>query len=147
MDSIRKISDPIYHENDREKMEKMNEVYYKIADYVKDTSPDKYRQYMEMAEDIAYTMDVPKAKAYVKAMMPYGQHWNYEDVKKYVMEKGIAEEQAWEYYMVMNSMYNDYKRTAEKHGTDSAEFYYDLAYDYINDVDGKKHKIARYFMS
>ena len=101
MESIRKISDPIYHENDREKMEKMNEVYYKIADYVKDTSPDKYRQYVAMAEDIAYTMDVPKAKTYVKAMMPYGQHWNYEDVKKYVMEKGIAEEQAWEYYMVL----------------------------------------------
>lgn len=43
-------------------------------------------------------------------------------------------------------MVNDYSRTAKIIGQDDADFYFNLAYDFINDEDAKPDKIAKYFM-
>ena len=48
--------------------------------------------------------------------------------------------------MVMNMMYNDYNRTAKQYNSDVPEFYFDLSFDFINDVDAKRHKVEKYFM-
>ena len=143
---IRTISDAVYHDDDRCKMEKMNEVYYKIADYVKSYHPDMYDEFVEMAEAVAYEMDRSKADSIVMNMRPYGQRWSYDDIRSYVRERGIEDEQVCHYYLVMNAMYNDYKRTADRYGLDRPDFYYDLAWDFINDEDGKTHKVAKYFL-
>lgn len=144
---IRTISDAIYHNDDRCKMEKMNQVYYKLADYVKEYHPDMYLEFVDMAEAVAYELDRSKADTIVMNMRPYGQRWSYDDIKSFVGERGVGEKEACDYYLVMNMMYNDYKRTADRYGLDRADFYFDLSWDFINDEDGKTHKVAKYFMA
>ena len=142
---IRTISDKIYSNiEDREKMNKMNAIYYEMADYIKQNSPAAYERFYKMAEDVAYSMTLEDAQGLVKAMMPYGERWTYEDISDFVKTKG--EEPSIDYYVVMNMMINDYYRTANEYGTDRPEFYFSLARDYLNDPDGKPHKLVEYFM-
>lgn len=144
---IRTVSDAIYHDDDRCKMEKMNEIYYKMADYIRTYNPDMYGEFVDMAEAVAYEMDKQTAEQIVTNMRPYGQRWSHNEIRNYVLERGVPEEKVCDYYLVMNMCYNDYRRTAEKYGYDRPEFYYDLACDFINDEDGKGHKVAKYFMA
>jgi hypothetical protein len=46
----------------------------------------------------------------------------------------------------MNMMYNDYFQTASAYKLkDDADFFYDLAKDFIEDVDGVEFKVEKYF--
>ena len=140
---IKKISDSIYEAND-DRMYKMNDIYYEMADYIKEVNPEMYRNFVEEAEDILYCMSDEDAVMMVRGMMPYGEHWNMNDVYNFVKAQG--EEPCIDWYMVMNMMFNAYRTTAQKYGIDSPEFYYNLARDFIHDVDAKPHKVEKYFM-
>lgn len=139
---IKTISDIIYSNSDKERMEEMNEVYYRMADYIKEADPDKYRNFVYEAECVAFEYDKDDAEECVHKMKPYGEHWTHEDVRNYLMDKDVGENIC-DYYVAMNMAYNDYKRTAEKYGMDKVEFYYDIAHDYIHDIDGGKYKVAK----
>lgn len=142
---IKQISDKIYKNvEDRERMEKMNAVYYEMADYIKEHSPTAYERFYKMAENVAYAISKDDAKRIVKEMRPYGERWSYEDISDYVKARG--EEDFTTYYIVMNSMCNDYYKTASEYGMDKADFYFSLARDFINDPDAKPHKVIEYFM-
>lgn len=53
-----------------------------------------------------------------------------------------------EYYLVMNMSYNDYYDVATNFGHQGdAEFYFELANAFINDVDGDKYKVEKYFIN
>lgn len=144
--NIRKVSDKVYQNTeDRARMERMNEVYYRMADHVKKLDPNMYEMFVEEAEDIAYYMSRQDAEDIVLEMRPYGQHWSYEEVKSYVTERGVEGDKVCDYYLVMNMAYNDFNRTAKQYGLDRPEFYYDVAWDFINDQDGPRHKVAKYF--
>ena len=142
---IRKVSDMVYHDDDKYKMEEMNKVYYKMADFIKERNPDVYDQFVIEAEDIAYKMTRTDAEDIVMKMKPYGQHWSYEDVKNYIAERGMDGSLTCDYYVAMNMAFNDYNRTARQYGIDRPEFYYDIAWDFLNDEDGPSHKVAKYY--
>lgn len=142
---LKEISQQIYAGDNINKKKQMDEIYYKMADFVKEYNKEWYNKFKEEAEDIAYEISTEKAKEIVGGMKPYGQHWSMEEVKSYLKTRGISEKIK-SYYMVMNMMYNDYSRTAKQHDLDTPDFYFDLAFDFINDVDGKKHKVEKYFM-
>lgn len=142
---INKIGDAIYRGNDRAKKEKMDEVYYEMSDFMKEHNREWYDRFCEKAEGIIYCIDDDEARRIVGSMQPYGQRWSVEEVKDFIATKGIMGEVK-KYYLVMNMMYNDYSRTARQYSVDIPEFYFDLAYDFINDVDGKKHKVEKYFL-
>lgn len=142
---INKIGDAIYRSNDRAKKEKMDEVYYRMSDFLKEHNREWYDKFYEEAEDIIYCIDDDEARCIVGSMQPYGQRWSMEEIRELLKSKGIMDGTKC-YYMVMNMMYNDYSRTARQYSVDIPEFYFDLAYDFINDVDGKKHKVEKYFL-
>lgn len=143
---IRAISDIVYANiDDRERMEKMNALYYEIADFVKDHDMQAYKKFYEEAEAIVYDLNEEQAQQVVRYMKPYGEHWSQEAIKNFVTDKGEGA-MAREYYMVMNMVYNDYNRTASMYGHDDAEFYYNLAYDFIHDLDAPARKVDKYFM-
>lgn len=144
MMELRQVSDMVYaNTEDRKRMEQMNNVYYQMADYIKQMNPAKYMEFLEEAEDIAYHYDHEDAENAVRNMKPYGEHWTYADIKNYLADKGVEDDELCDYYVVMNMAYNDYRRTAERYGIDRPEFYYDIAYDYINDEDAGMHKVAK----
>lgn len=109
-------------------------------------SPMLFKETMDRLEDIAYDIPLEKAKEIVRKMRPFGEHWNYETVKHYVEGKDVLGQCVY-YYLVMNMMYNDYYDVATNFGHQAdTEFYFELAHAFINDEDGKKHKVERYFM-
>lgn len=142
---LREISDAVYAGKSVEKKQAMDLVYYELADFMKDNFPEKYRDFVKQAEQVAYQIEPEEAAQIVRSMIPYGQRWSRDDIAEYIQEKGIGGHVT-DYYLVMNMMVNDYSRTAKTIGQDDAEFYFNLAYDFINDEDGKPDKIARYFM-
>lgn len=139
---LRKISDSIYEAQD-DRMYKMNDIYYEMADYIKEVNPSMYNQFVEEAEDILYCMDDEDAQMIVRNMMPFGERWTMSDIYNFV--RGQGEEPCIDWYMVMNMMYNDYRPTAQKYGADTPEFYFSLSKDFIHDPDAKPHKVEKYF--
>jgi hypothetical protein len=108
--------------------------------------PQMFHDFVEHIEDIVYEMPLEKAQYITRGMKPFGEHWTYEDVKNVLSNKGIYKH-CIEYYLVMNMVYNDYYDVATNFGHQSdVEFYFELANAFINDLDGKKHKVVKYFM-
>lgn len=141
---LKNITDKIYALNDAERMDKANELYYEAVEYLKGLDPIKYQELERRAEDLYYTMDIPEAEEIVRHMIPSGERWTYEQVKHYVCSQGIEKDYVC-YYLAMNMAFNDYRRTAEAFGHDTEDFYFHIAYDFVNDPDGTPHKIAKYF--
>lgn len=50
----------------------------------------------------------------------------------------------WEFYVALNAMYADYKKTAQEIGMDKPDYYARLARDFIKDEDAAPGKVARY---
>jgi hypothetical protein len=96
-------------------------------------------------EDIVCRIDDDEAHDIVRMMLPYGEKWSIETIGDFIATKGVPEDERVNYYLVMNAMYNDHRETAKKYGLDNADFYYALAKEFIEDEDGKPHKVARYF--
>lgn len=95
---------------------------------------------------LAYTFTPEEAKQTVQRMAPYGEHWSMDKIKSYLHGRGIEEPDCIHYYVVMNMMYNDYFQTASAYGlNDNPDFYYDLAKNFIEDVDGVDFKVEKYF--
>lgn len=144
MSKLREITDKIYDCDDIEKKMQANEIYYKAADWIRDTYPDRYAQLVQMAEDVYYDYDVEWAKQIVRGMKPYGEYWSYEVVVDFLAGKGITY-RCKDYYMAMNMAYNDYRAVADMGGMDITEFCFNIADRFINDEDAPAHKVAKYF--
>lgn len=141
---INTIGKNIYKGSDLRKKEQMDAIYYKMADFLKEHNPEWYKKFHDEAEDVAYEIDAEEAKRIVAAMKPHGQHWSMGEVENYLKTRGINEKIK-SFYLAMNMAYNDYSRTAKQHNLDVPEFYFDIAFDFINDIDAGRHKVAKYF--
>lgn len=104
-----------------------------------------YTEIMDKMEKLAYSITKEDAEKIVRSMRPRGEVWTYEQVKEYIGTHGIIDKCV-EYYLAMNMAKNDYYNTASTLGAqDNVEFYFNIANDFINDVDADKHKIGKYF--
>lgn len=119
----------------------LEELLHKIEKY----QPDLFNEFIEKLEDIVYDISLEDAKRIVMKMKPFGEHWTYEAVKALLDSKGIYKD-CIKYYLVINSMYNDYYDVAVNfnHQNDT-EFYYELANAFIHDEDAKRHKVEKYY--
>lgn len=73
-----------------------------------------------------------------------GEHWNMEQVKKLMMQRGVQYNTA-EVYAIMNSLYSDYCKVFKKYGFNSPEAYLDLAIAWLNDSDSVENKAMMYY--
>lgn len=96
-------------------------------------------------EDLACRISADEAERIVKAMHPYGEKWSMETITAFIVTKNVSKDECIHYYLVMNMMYNDYRDTAQRHGLDNADFYFELSRDFIEDADAKPYKVERYF--
>lgn len=112
---------------------------------IKDRMPDLYHETIHQLAAIAYAITPEEARDKVRSMRPYGQKWDYDTVKAFLAAKGINNDVC-KYYLCMNMYYNDSHDTAEMVGRgEDPEFYFSLAKDFINDIDGKDFKVEKYF--
>lgn len=138
-DLVRMITDR--GRNIDEAMEVLDETICQI----KQLNPALYRDVLNKLEGIAYKISHEEAERIVRSMKPYGQKWDYSTIKAYLAPKGIHDNVC-HYYMVMNMYYNDSRSTAEMVGrAEDPDFYFSLARDFIEDVDGHPFKVERYF--
>lgn len=146
MREYKDIMDILGNKNDNYRdMTKYGVVMECLMEKLETHNPSLFKETMERLEDIAYDIPLDKAKEIVRKMRPFGEHWSFETVKHYVESKDVIGQCVY-YYLVMNMMYNDYYDVATNFGHQAdTEFYFELAHAFINDEDGKKHKVERYF--
>mgnify|MGYP003306525305 CR=1 FL=1 len=107
---------------------------------------DLKKEFTHKMECLAYTYSLEEAQQVVQRMVPFGEHWSPEKIKIYIATKNVDTDNCIHYYLAMNMMYNDYHKTAEHFGQkENPDFYFDLAYDFLNDADGVDFKIEKYF--
>ncbi len=54
---LREISDAVYAGKSVEKKQAIDLVYYEMADFLKENFPEKYRDYVKKAEQVAYQIE------------------------------------------------------------------------------------------
>lgn len=99
-----------------------------------------------MGTEMVLTPEI--AKEWVKGMHnedgTRGEHWNMEQVKKLMAQKGIEFNHA-EVYAIINALYSDFCKVFKKYNMTSPEFYLDLAVAWLNDTDAKPNKAMNYY--
>ena len=114
---------------------------------VKHRYPDLYKNMVEELEDLAFKIPYDEARQIVRGMRPRGEVFSLDETKQLIDKYGIKAKCPIEYYLCINMMANDYQDTARKFGLErNTEFYLSLAKDFIDDADGKPHKVQRYFL-
>ena len=99
----------------------------------------------EQMEKLAYRLTPSEAENIVRNMRPRGQNWSMQQVSDYLAGVDPSADSLY-YYIAMNMAYNDYASTAKVFGLqNSVEFYYNIAKDFINDVDAKPYKLEKFF--
>lgn len=96
-------------------------------------------------ESVVCAISPEEAEHIVHQMHPYGEKWARSEIRSFIASKGVPESECVHYYLVMNAMFNDHRDTGQRYGMDKPDFYFALAKEFIDDVDGKPYKVERYF--
>ena len=73
-----------------------------------------------------------------------GEHWNMEQVKHLMAERGVKHDPA-EVYAIMNALYSDYCKVFKKYGLTTPEAVLDMAVAWIEDSDAVQDKVMAYY--
>lgn len=79
---------------------------------------------------------------------PYGETYNMDVVKSMLAANGVeySDKTCTRYYLAMNMYANDARQVAEENNMPVDKFCFVMAKSFINDIDGGKHKVEKYFM-
>lgn len=83
------------------------------------------------------------AREWVSHMDPPGK-WSMEQTTAVMRQHGY-DHRSCVFYAVMNMMWSDYGKTVSKFGMDRADFWAELAHDFIDDPDAEDMKVGRYW--
>lgn len=72
-----------------------------------------------------------------------GEHWSYEQTEQVLKQHGFDCNPT-AFYAAMNMAYSDYYNTAKEFGLNNADFYANIAHDFLDDEDAVPNKIAVY---
>lgn len=119
-----------------------------IVDMCLDTMKESDHEFYEHLERKMYEMlygrklNEEMAKEIVEDMQPNGEHWSIEQTNSVLQSKGWQLDKV-DFYIVMNSAYNDYHELFEE-DVDKYAMYSKL---FIKDTDAKEGKVYNYFMN
>ena len=139
---IKKYIQMIVDNGKQEDMECLSDMLSEIIYLMKDEHYDMYRKYKNKLKGMAYNYQIDKelAKEIVEDMKPLGEYWNMETVFSVI---GNDNHRIEDMYVVINSLVNDYNTTINP---DEVDIYVKMAHNWLDDVDGKEHKIWKYFV-
>lgn len=134
--------DAIVSNGRQEDMNCLSEMLVDLLYDLKETNYDKFRRYKTKLKGMAYNYEIDEelAKEIVSEMKPLGEYWDMETVRSVI---GDDSHRLCDMYVVMNSLANDYQNVV---GLDNAETYIKMAHAWLDDVDGKEHKVWKYFI-
>ena len=93
-------------------------------------------------------MDLDTAKKWVREMKhadgTKGEHWTPEQTAQVLRQKGFDCESP-EFYAVMNMLWSDYCKVAEKFGVNNLDFWASMAHAFLMDEDAEDGKTMAYY--
>lgn len=81
------------------------------------------------------------AEEIVHKMKPSGMRWSYEETKDLQRQYGVDNINSVDFFIVMNSAFNDYRDLFQ----DNVEDYMKFTIDFIEDEDAKQDKVFLYY--
>ena len=126
-----------------EDMEELSDMLEDTMEIIKDYDKECYKEFEMKLYKMAYGNHLNKAMAedIVHKMRPYGQRWSIEETRNLQRQRGIDDIDEIEFFVVINSAYNDYKDIFNE----DIEGYIRFTIDFIKDEDAKEDKVFKYF--
>ena len=98
---------------------------------------------MEMMGHVDREFTEEDAKKWVSHMDPPGK-WTMEQTTAVMHQYGYHHKPC-VFYAAMNMLWSDYGKTVVKYGLDRADFWAEMAHDWIDDPDAEDMKTGRYW--
>ena len=126
-----------------EDMETLSDLLEDTLEIIKDYDEECYKEMEMKLYKMAFGSHINKSMAnqIVEKMRPYGMRWSYDETRDMQRKRGIDNIDESDFFVVINSAYNDYK---DIFGED-IESYIRFTVDFINDEDAKQGKVFLYF--
>lgn len=139
---MRKYIDMIVEKGNKEDMDCLGDILLESLQDLKESNHDKYHRYKNKIKGMAYDykIDADLAKEIVHDMKPTGECWTMEALYSLIPNDPHGIE---DMYVVMNSLANDYKDIIPISQRDT---YIKMAHAWIDDIDGRDHKVWWYFV-
>ena len=127
-----------------EDMEELSDMLEDTMKIIKDYDEKCYKEFEMKLYKMAYGSHLNKSMAeeIVHKMRPYGMRWSIEETESLQRQRGIEDIPKADFFVVINSAYNDYK---DIFGED-LEGYIRFTIDFIKDEDAKEGKVFKYFV-
>lgn len=127
-----------------EDMQELSDMLEDTMEIIKDYDKECYKDFEMKLYKMAYGSHLNKSMAQdiVNKMRPYGMRWSIEETESMQRQRGIEDIPKADFFVVINSAYNDYK---DIFGED-LEGYIRFTIDFIKDEDAKEGKVFKYFV-
>lgn len=132
----------IIEKSSKEDMEKLEEMFDKAVDHLKECDHELYKDMeMELYEIVnGKKISLEMAEKWVQNMIPAHQHFTIEETTNAMRQYGYNCDQV-DFYVVANMIFNDFYDVVK----DNDELTYRLAYDWLNDKDAVDDKLYCYW--
>lgn len=124
-------------------MQTLSELLEDTMEIIKEYDEECYKKYEMDLYKMAYGSNLSKemAREIVHNMKPQGERWSIEETQNIQEQFGMNDINPIDFYVVMNQGFNDFNNLFK----DNIEMYVTYTDDFINDIDGKPHKVFWYF--
>ena len=126
-----------------EDMQELSDMLEDTMEIIKDYDKECYKEFEMKLYKMAYGNHLNKtmAEEIVHKMRPYGEKFTFEETRNLQRQRGINDIDEVEFYIVINSAYNDYKDLFNE----DLESYIRFTIDFIKDEDAKQDKVFIYY--
>ena len=147
---IEEIIQRVVDNGNVEDMHLLSDILEDTMEIIKKYDEDCYKKYEMELYKMAYgnTLSREMAKNIVSQMQPYGERWTMEEAKQIQEDFGIENIKPIDFFVVLNSKYNDNRDTVERftdNNEEALELYICLTKDFILDPDAIQDKVFAYF--
>lgn len=125
-------------------MYNLSDILEEIMDILKEKDKTSYKTYSKELYKMAYGNNITKelAQEIVSQMRPRGEKWTFNRTSEIKEKYGLDDIKAADFYIVMNSAYNDYYDIFDE----NIDLYVKFTVDFIKDEDAKEGKVLNYFI-
>ena len=147
---IEECIDKIVRDGDVKEMQKLSEILEDVMELLEEYDEEAYKKYEMCIYKMAYgsVLNREMAEEIVSHMKPYGKKWTFEETRQIQDQYGIDNIRPVDFFIVMNSKYNDCKDTVErftKNKEEELDMYISLTRDFVMDEDAKEDKVFLYY--
>lgn len=140
---IKSYIQKIVADGDQQEMGELSDILDEVVYVIKKYDENLFKEYKMCLYRMAYgdKLNRDMAEDIVYKMKPYGMRWSLEDTKQIQKDYGLDNLDELEFFVVINSAFNDYRNLFE----DNIEMYVRFTKDFIEDEDAKQGKVFKYF--